>query len=341
METERSMPIDAAALHSESIVIDAVCPLLQKREYVNWYKEGGVTVAAPTLATTEGMAAAFKAIANWKAFLRSRPDLMQIRAAGDIETAKRHGKLGLLFHFQGCDPLEDDADLVHVYKELGVGIMQLCYNVKNRLGDGADERTDAGASYFGIRTIRAMNAARVIVDCAHTGVRTSLDAVEASTHPVVVSHGNARAIHHSVRNLPDHLIKAVGQSDGLVGIVGFPGFVGPGTKPTLDQFIDHLAYIADLIGIDHVGLGIDYYVAQWPVVTDEEAKRVYDKFVADGVWRSNTYGPPPHYYPAGIETPRTLPALTARLLERGFDADATRKVLGLNWLRVYRAVWGE
>lgn len=332
---------DAAALHAASIVIDAVCPLLFTKTLVDWYKEGGVTVAAPTLASIEGMGPAMRSIASWKAFIRSREDLAQVRAACDVEQFKHDCKLGLLFHFQGGDPLEDDPELAHLYKELGVGIIQLCYNVRNRIGDGADERTDSGLSYFGVKVVAALNTARVIVDCAHTGVRTSLDAIELSTRPVVISHGNARGIHESPRNLPDHLIKAIGQSGGIVGIVGYPGFVGPSKRPTLDQFIDHLAYTADLIGIDHVGLGIDYYVGQWPVMDDVEAKRLYDEYVADGRWRPSTYPPPPHYYPAGIETPKTLPALTARLLERGFDAESVKKVLGLNWMRVYREVWGD
>jgi len=331
---------EALKLHSESIVIDAVCPLVATKPLVDWYKEGGVTMIAPTMATVEGLSATMRVIAGWKAFIRSRVDLIQIETAHDVEDAKRNGKLGILLHLQGGDPLEDDPELAHLYKELGVGIIQLCYNVRNRVGDGADERTDSGLSYFGVKVVAALNSARVIVDCAHTGVRTSLDAIEVSTRPVVVSHGNARAIRDSVRNLPDHLIKAIGQSGGVIGVVGFPAFLGESPRPTLDHFIDHLSYIADLIGIDHVGLGIDYYAGQWPVMDDAEAKRLYDKYVADGLWRPGTYPPPPHYYPAGIETPKTLPALTERLLDRGFDVESIKKVLGLNWLRVYRTVWG-
>ncbi len=338
---DRGMTIDFAELHGRSVVIDAVCPLLVRKEFVDWYREGGVTVAAPTIASVEGLDATMRSIGGWKSFIAARPDLMQVASVADIERAKREKKLGLLFHFQGADPIEDDTNLVHVYKALGVGIIQLCYNVRNRVGDGADERTDSGLSYYGLKVIEALNAARIIVDCSHTGIRTSLDAIEASTRPVIISHGNARGIKNSKRNLPDDLLKAIAASGGVIGAVGFPGFVGDAARPTLDQFIDHIAYIADLVGIDHVGLGIDYYAAQWPVMDDAEAKRAYDGYLADGRWRPGTYPPPPHYYPAGIETPRTLSTLTGRLLERGFDAVSVQKVLGQNWMRVYRAVWGE
>jgi len=332
---------DAETLHRDAVVIDAVCPLLRQKKYVDWYYEGGVTVAAPTVASGEGAGATLREIARWKATIAADPRLVQVDSVAGIRAAKRDGKLGLLFHFQGTGPIEDEPELVLAYKALGVGIIQLAYNVKNFVGDGADERTDAGLSYFGVRLIEAMNKARVIVDCAHTGVRTSLDAVEASSAPVVISHGNPRALHDVRRNLPDDLIRAVAKTGGLVGAVGFPAFIGPSPRPTLDQFIDHIVYLVDLIGIDHVGLGIDYYNAQYPVMTDAEATTWYQAQLQQGRWRPGTYPPPPHYYPEGIETPQTMPNLTRRLLERGFAPDDVRKVLGDNWMRVYAAVWRE
>lgn len=327
-------------LHRDSIVIDAVCPLLRRKEKVDWYLEGQATVACPTVATWENAGAAFREIGGWKKFIAQDPRLRQVRGAADIEAAKRDGVLGILFHFQNSDPIEENLDLVAVYKELGVSAIQLCYNLKNRAGDGADERTDAGLSYFGVDLVRAMNEARIIVDCAHTGIRTSFDAIDASRETVVISHGNPRKLHDSQRNLPDDLIRAIAQQGGLVGIVGFPFFVSSSPRPTLDQFIDHIAYVADLVGIDHVALGIDYYDAMHPVMSDEEAARWYEARLKIGTWRANTYPPPPHHYPDGIATPRTLPNLTVRLLERGFKPDDIRKVLGLNWMRIYRQVLG-
>lgn len=332
--------LDSLALHRSAVVIDAVCPLLQDHRYIDWYIDGGASVAVPTMASSEPAAAALAAIARWKRTIAGDARLIQVASAAAIEAAKAAGRTGVLLHFQGADPVEGDLDLVHAYKDLGVGVIQLCYNVKNRVGDGADERTDAGLSFFGVDLVKRLNEARVVVDCSHTGVQTSLDAIAASERPVVISHGNPRALHHSRRNLPDDLIRAVAQSGGVIGAVGFPGFVSNDARPTLDRFIDHIAYMVDLVGVDHVGLGIDYYLGQSGVADDAAARRQYEEWVASGKWRPGTYPPPPHHYPAGIETPRTLPALTRRLVERGFAGDDVRKILGLNWLRVWRAVWG-
>ncbi|MEQ9811914.1 MAG: dipeptidase [Azospirillaceae bacterium] len=330
----------ALSLHDRAIVIDAVCPLLRTPSTIDLYIEGGLTLVAPTIASVEGARYALGQIALWKGLIAADERLVQAHTAADIEAAKEAGKTAILMHFQGADPIESDLDLVFAYKDLGVGIIQLCYNVRNHVGDGADERTDSGLSYFGVKLVRRLNEARVIVDCSHTGERTTLDAVETSAAPVVVSHGNPRALHASRRNITDEMIRAIAGSGGLVGIVGFPGFVDSTNRPSLDRFVDHIAYVADLVGIDHVGLGIDYYNGQAPIVSDEEAMNFYQAALKSGVWRPDTYPPPPHHYPAGIETPATLANLTARLLERGFGEEAALKVLGGNWMRVYRAVWG-
>lgn len=303
-------------------------------------REGGVTVTVPSVAGTDPAAATMRSIARWKRLIAADPTLAAIHGTADIEAAKASGRMGILLHFQGTGPIEDDLDLIDLYKELGVGVIGLCYNVRNRVGDGAEERTDSGLSRFGLALVRRLNETRVIVDCSHTGVRTSLEAAEVSHAPVVASHSKPRGLHPSPRNVPDDLIKAIAETGGVVGTAGFPSFLGTETKPTLDRFIDAISYVADLAGIDHTALGIDYYRGQHEVASPERAQAHYDAALRAGIWQPGTYPPPPHHHPDGIATPRDLPNLTARMLERGFTVDDVTKVLGLNWMRVYHAVWG-
>jgi membrane dipeptidase len=326
-------------LHRKSIVIDAVCPLLSDPKYIDWYREGGVTALAPTVGSTGGARATLSRLAPWLRMLRERDDLLLVRQARDIEVAKQSGRLGIYLHFQGTDPIEDDLDLIDLYKALGVGVIQLTYNIRNRVGDGCEERTDAGLSRFGIRLVERLNKAGVIVDCSHTGLRTSMEAIEHSAMPVILSHSNVVTLHASPRNAPIELIRAIARSGGVIGIVGFPGMVARAASPTLDQFIEHIDGIVQHVGIDHVGLGIDYYTGQSGVATDEEAMQGYNEAIRSGIW-STAYPPPPHRYPAGIETPQTLPRLTLRLLQRGYNEADVQKILGGNWLRVMRSVWG-
>lgn len=334
------MSTDAAdKLHSESIVIDAVCPLASRSDYLDWYREGGVTVLGPSIASIESARVTLERIAVWHRLFRERGDLMLVQRAADIEEAKSSGRLGIFMHLQGTDPLEDSLDLIDLYKALGVGVIQLTYNVKSRVGDGCEERTDCGLSRFGLRVIERLNEARVIVDCSHTGLRTSLEAVEHSKAPVVLTHSNPASVHPCARNVSYELIDAIARSGGVVGLCGFPGMVSAGVSPSLDDFIGHIDAIVERVGIDHVGLGIDYYTGQAGVASDGDALRSYNRAVQSGIWGS-AYPPPPHRYPAGIETPRTLQNLTARLLERGYALADVKKVLGENWLRLMRSVWG-
>ena len=328
--------------YKEAIVIDAVCPLLHQPKYVDLYKAGGVTVCAPTLSAggkSGNTMSALTRVGNWARLIRERDDLLLIRAVDDIHQAKATGKLGVLFHFQGTDPIENDLDLVDAFWSAGVRMIQLTYNVRNRVGDGCAERSDGGLSYFGLRMVERLNHCKIVVDCSHTGKRTTLEAIDASSAPVVISHGNPVAVTASPRNLSDEEIKAIASSGGLVGANGFPPFVASQPRPTLDQLIDHIAYVSDLVGTDHVGLGLDYYDGCAPFSTEEEAKQIYRDHLENGRWSSTTYPAPPWHMPEGIATPHELPNLGARLLERGFSKDDTRKILGGNWVRVFSEVW--
>ena len=328
-------------VHQEAIVIDGTCPLLNDETYAAWWIEGGATAAAPTVGAHERAGGTLKNLARWRRIIARDERLVLVRSAADIERAKANDQFGIIFHFQNTTALEDDLNLVDAFKDLGVGMIQLTYNTRNRVGDGAEERTNAGLSHFGVRLIERLNEARVIVDCSHTGERTTLEAIARSTAPVVFSHANVKALRPSARTITDQQIKAAAETGGLIGIVGYPAFVSASPRPTLDEFIAHIDYVVELVGSDHVGLGIDYYQGQAGVADLATAEALYRGAVASGRWNPESYPPPPYHYPAGIETPRTLPNLTRRLLERGYSEDDTKKIIGGNWLRVFREVWGQ
>lgn len=335
--------MDAAekALHEAAIIIDAVCPLLDDQSLIADYQAGGLTAIAPTVGYWHGADVALRTVGSWHKLLREREDLVLVRSAADIRRAKALGKTGIILHFQGPAPIEDNLDLIDAFKALGVGIMQLAYNVKNRIGDGCEERTDAGLSRFGLQVVERMNHVRMIVDCSHTGVQTTIDAIEHSSAPVIISHANAKSVYPSPRNISDEMIKAIAGNGGTIGVVGFPGFVSADKRPTIDQFIDHIVHMCDLVGTQHITLGIDYYGHQYPYAEDRAAMMMYENALADNSWSPNAYPPPPHIYPAGIETPKSMRALTDALLRRGFEADDIRKIYGENLLRIYETIWGE
>ena len=326
-------------VHEEAIVFDGACPLLtHSPAHTSYYVEGGVTVAAPSLAANHNCGEAIKRIADWLNIIRERShELMRVTDVEGFRRDKTEGKLGILFHFQNSLPLEQSIELVDVYHALGVRVIQLTYNVRNFVGDGCLERNDAGLSAFGIRLIKAMNRAGIAVDCSHTGIQTTMDAMDASEKPVVFSHNLANGVCASPRNLTDEQIMRVAEMGGVIGINGFPPFVANKRQPTLDDLLKHVDYIANLVGINHVGMGIDFeYIGAG---MQEASKAHYDYFVKTGQWDPKDYPPPPYYYPRGLDDPRRFPNLTKALLERGYNDAETKKVLGGNFMRVYSQIW--
>jgi membrane dipeptidase len=323
---------DALSIHSSSIVIDGTCPGEHWREAISSWTSGGASACVVSVAAWESCRETMNRLGEVFRLVRENDALCIATGASDIRAAKRDGKLAVVLHFQGTCPFEYDLDLAEVYWRLGVRVVQLAYNVRSPAADGCEEPGDAGLSRFGRQLVAELNRLRMVVDVSHTGRASSMDAVEASTAPVIASHSNAAAVHPSRRNLHDDLIRAIAASGGVIGANGYPAFVADAARPTLDQYIDHMAYIADLVGPGHVGIGLDYTVRNPPMAE-------YEKLIAGGQWSRESYPPPPWHYPAGLDNASGLPNLTQRLLQRGFSEQDVRGILGENWLRVFDAVW--
>ena len=336
--------MDAERLHQESIVIDGACPLLGHQDYYRNWMAGGATAALATvgygLPGLGAMGQTLKNIGAWFRRFREHPDqLRPVWSVKDIHQAKNDGQLGIIFHFQGSLPFEDDLNSLEVFYRLGLRVVQLCYNTADQVGCGCTVAEDTGLTGFGREVITEMNRLGLVVDCAHTGTRTTLEALEVSRTPVIVSHANSRAVCDSNRNLTDDLIRAIAANGGVVGLNGYPAFVSTNIRPGLNDLLDHADHIMALVGPDHLSLGLDYFEYQAGVVDEATAQVVYDYLLESGAWAPGEYPPPPWHFPQGVEMPEKLPNLTAGLLDRGYQEEDIRKILGLNLLRVFDQVW--
>ncbi len=309
--------------------LDAAAPLVQPRDLpalLPQLRAGGVTAVLSTVASIEDSRYAMRTIGEWLKLERTGGHPFRIsRSVGDVRAARAAGELAVILHFQGGEPMEDQLPLLDAYATLGVRVIQLTYNARNRLGDGCLERPDGGLSRLGRSAIAAMNDLGIVVDLSHVGERTSLEAAAASRSPVVVTHANANAVHFSKRNLTDEQIAAVAQSGGVIGACAFPAFVGPGL-PDLEAFLDHVDYLVEKAGIDHVGIGLDF---------SQENEGDYEYYGYD----EDTWPRPPWIYPTGIGGFAEVRNLGPGLARRGYQPDQIEAIAGGNFLRVFEQVW--
>jgi membrane dipeptidase len=262
--------------------------------------------------------------------------LLQVRTVEDIETAKRTGKLGLIYGTQGLASIGTNMAYIWIFHSLGIKIMQLTYNESNALGSGCMEPNDGGLTRFGQQAIEAMNRLGVVLDLSHVGIRTSLEAIEHCETPPIFSHSSVRALCDHPRNLTDEQIVAVAEKGGVVGLCPHVSFVRKvkGKRPTLDDYLDHIDYIVEMVGIDHVGVGTDAdFDADtfWARLEGARFGRTVPDFYEDcGPEEKHVEGF--HLWSEWIN-------VTRGLLERGYSEEDTQKVLGGNFLRVFQQVW--
>jgi membrane dipeptidase len=343
---------DFKKVHEELICVDGAAPMVSwgidpagniadsSGKGFNYYIDGGITGVACSVSTTRlPMDIVKKAVTFFDTIIEKR-GFLKIRTAADLERAKREKRLGVWYHMQSSNCIEDNLDALEGLKQAGVGQLQFTYNIQNRFANGCMERQNCGISKAGIDLVKKCNELKIILDGSHQGDRDVLDMCEFSKSPVIISHANARAVYNHPRNVPDELIKAVAKKGGFVGICGWPPFVSADQFPSFDQLFAHLDHIVQLVGPDHATIGLDYFNMIQGVVPDEEVQKVYDIMISTGTWTVEEYGKPPYVFPTGIETPAKLANLTGELLKRGYKKEDIAKIWGGNWLRVMKQVWG-
>ena len=157
--------------------------------------------------------------------------------------------------------------------------------------------------------------------------------------PCIFSHGNAYAVHPNGRNLHDDQIKKVAETGGVIGVTGYEPFVSANRRPTVDQLIDHIDYYRNLVGIDHISIGMDYYWLQEGLMPLDEATAFYNKRIESGQWSPAIYPPPPICFPDAVKLPELMPNWVPSLRKRGYSDEDIVKILGGNYMRVLKAIW--
>jgi membrane dipeptidase len=287
-------------------------------------------------AGADGASDAESLFGKWNSFIALYPQwLTRINSAADLLRAREQGKLGILYGLQSSAQFESLDDVNHCYG-WGLRVSQLSYNFRSLVADGAFEPYDGGVSEYGGKVIERMNTVRMAVDLGHASDKTKLDALAISKAPVILSHGNCRAlIPGGLRATTDEAIRKLAARGGVMGITDIT-FMVKGTEPvTIEDVVDHYDHVRDLVGIEHVGVGSDAGIESNDLEPPQKLKDTLAK--ADS--RYHVHGT--HEVVTGMEGPSRMWELCAALVRRGYTDEQIRLVLGGNWARVLKEIWGS
>lgn len=308
-------------------------------------RASGLTALNMTIGYVAGDAEPFEMsvahCALWDRVLREHPsELIKVLAAGDILRAKRERKIGVILGFQNAAQMGDNPERVDIFADLGVRVVQLTYNLANALGDGAIAPEGRGLTDFGRQVVDRLNARRVMVDLSHSGRQICLDAARHSRQPISINHTGCRAITDLPRNKTDEELRLVAERGGFVGIYFMP-FLNLSGHATAADVVAHIEHAIQVCGEDHVGLGtdggttsIDDYEAYKLALRREHEDRKAKGVAAPGE-RADTYP-----FVVELSGPGQFRTLADRLAARGHTRARIDKILGGNFLRYARDVWG-
>lgn len=268
-----------------------------------------------------GLRVALDQIARLYSEVSQSQHLAICRSYADILQARQAGQIALIITMEGVEPLGGDLKLLRIFYELGVRSVGLTHARRNQAGDGGlfapTGSSPAGLSAFGREVVRQSEALGIIIDLAHLNPVGFAEVLEITSRPVIISHTNPRRFYDIERNSSDEQLRLVGERGGVVGLGAL--LLSPRREDIhLDYYVDQIKYVAELIGIDGVGLGFDFFEFIYKTLPKTELDAFPDiRFMPDFTTHAHTRN------------------LTRKLIERGFSDDEIEKILYRNFMRLF------
>jgi microsomal dipeptidase-like Zn-dependent dipeptidase len=319
-----------------SLFIDAL-------QYNNWSEEilkqinqGGLSAVHVTICYHEDFQEMVQNVVDWNRRFEDFSSLIFLgRTAADVVKAQKEGRTAIFFGFQNCSPIEDNIGLVEVCHQLGARFMQLTYNNQSLLGTGCYEENDPGITRMGKQVIKEMNRVGLVVDMSHSAERSTLEAIEISERPIAITHANPTFWHPALRNKSNEVLKALGESGGMLGFSVYPHHLKDGSDCTLESFCNMIADTAEIMGIKNIGIGTDLCQNQPDSVVE---------WMRNGTWTNDRdYGEGSASFAGFPDQPewfrdnRDFVNIATGLRSVGFSNDDVDLVMGKNWLNFFES----
>jgi membrane dipeptidase len=308
-------------------------------------KASGVAAINITLGYVSGPDEPFEKtvgdIGLWDEAIRANPgDLMKVYSAADILKARAEKKVGLIYGFQNTPQIGERLERVDIFADLGVRVVQMTYNPAGGWGDGSMAPENRGLTPLGRRAIEKLNGRRIMVDLSHSGEKTCLEAAAASKQPISINHTGCRALTDLPRNKTDAELKLVADKGGFVGIYFMP-FLAADSRARAQDVVAHIEHAVKVCGEDHVGIGTDGGLTAIDDMKayDESLAKEHEARVKAGIAAK---GEEPGVYPfvPDLTGPQQFRTVAAMLRKGGMSQVQVENILGRNFLRYARDVWG-
>jgi membrane dipeptidase len=309
------------------------------------HRHGVTTYAVTAWDPHADIQAATDGIMYWHGVTREHTNLEVVKTVADIRRHKREGKAGLLLAAQDGDWIGYDLGRIQAFADLGLRMMLLVYNATNQLADGCLDRTDGGLTRLGQRVVEECNRVGIILDCSHTGKRSTLGIMELSAHPCVFSHSNPSAVVPNPRNIDDEQIQACISGNGVIALVSWgPLTMRPNTthRPTLEEFFQLIDHVVNMAGnTDNVAISTDMSIGTYPDHTHDPFRAPqYPDIAAQYNQHVTADFRSPRRQVEGFEDYAQIVDVADRLLAHGYTEQDVAKILAENFLRVAEEVWG-
>lgn len=315
-------------------------------QYANWsekifqqMRDGGVDAVHVTIAYHEDFREVVRNVADWNLRLQRHAHLiLHGRTGDDVRRARETGRTAIFFGFQTPAPIEADIGLVEICHTLGARFMQLTYNNQSLLATGCYEHRDTGITRMGMQVIAEMNRVGLVIDMSHSAHRSTLEAIALSQRPIAITHANPFSWHPAKRNKADEVLKALAESAGMLGFSLYPHHLKGGSDCTMTAFCEMVARTADVMGVDHIGIGSDLCQDQPDSVVEWMRVGRWTREIDYGEGSPDNAGFPPQ--PEWFRDNGSFAGIGDGLRAVGFSTEDTGKIMGNNWLRFFDENFG-
>jgi len=316
--------------------------LIDGLQYCNWsekifkeWRSSNLTAVHVTISYHEQFRETVSNFEQWNKWFEQFPTLITPAFyADDIELAKIENKTAVIFGFQNPSPIEDDIGLVEILHRLGGRFMQLSYNNQSLLATGCYEDNDPGITRMGKEVIKEMNRVGMVVDMSHSSERSTFEAIELSSRPIVISHANPSFWHPAKRNKSNNILKKLAESNGMLGFSLYPHHLNNSSLCSIEDFCLMIAKTADFMGIDNIGFGSDLCQDQPDSIVEWMRVGKWTKEIDYGEGSASNPGFPE--MPSWFKDNRDWDNIIVGLKKHGFSNQEINKIKGENWLSFFR-----